>query len=84
MADRLLGFFSSGPAAPAPEPFPSLTDRKHEGLALLAKGLSNPEIGRRLDIRPKTVRNHVSNVLAKLAAADRTQAVLMAREAGLG
>ena len=84
VADRMLGFFSTAQATPAPELFPHLTDREREVLGLLAKGLSNPEIGRALDVRPKTVRNHVSNVLAKLAAADRTQAVLMARDAGLG
>lgn len=82
LADRVLSFFArpSGAALPM---FPELTDREREVLALLGQGLQNPEIGRRLGVRPKTVRNHVSNVLTKLSVADRTEAVLRAREAGL-
>lgn len=81
-AARLLGVL----AAPAPgrSVFPELTDREQEILRLLAGGLTNTEIGRRLALRPKTVRNYVSNVLAKLHAADRAEAVLRARRAGLG
>jgi DNA-binding NarL/FixJ family response regulator len=82
LADRVLAFFTRLPVAPS-VPFPELTEREREVLALLAKGLSNAVISARLGIQPKTVRNHVSNVLAKLAAADRTDAVLRAREAGL-
>jgi DNA-binding NarL/FixJ family response regulator len=54
-----------------------------EVLALLAQGLSNQEIADRLTIAPGTVKNHVSNVLSKLNARDRTQAVLRAQEIGL-
>jgi DNA-binding NarL/FixJ family response regulator len=64
--------------------FPELTDRERDVLALIAAGLANPDISRRLGIRPKTVRHHVSNVLGKLAVADRTEVVLRARAAGLG
>ncbi|WP_238694532.1 response regulator transcription factor [Nocardioides daphniae] len=64
--------------------FPELTDREREVLDLLARGHDNPTIARRLVLSPKTVRNHVSNVLAKIGAADRTDAVIRARDAGLG
>ncbi len=60
-----------------------LSARELEVLALVAEGLSNREIGERLFITPGTVKNHVSNVLAKLGVRDRTQAVLQAQELGL-
>lgn len=82
LAERMLTYFAR--PSFAPPRFPELTEREREVLALLAKGCQNPEIGQTLGIRPKTVRNHVSNVLSKLAAADRTEAILRAREAGLG
>lgn len=65
-------------------PFPELSDREREVLDLLARGYDNPTIARRLVLSPKTVRNHVSNVLAKLGVADRAAAMIRAREAGLG
>jgi DNA-binding NarL/FixJ family response regulator len=64
--------------------FPDLTTREREILALMAAHRTNPEIARRLALREKTVRNHVSNIFSKLQVADRAQAVLRAREAGLG
>ena len=64
--------------------FPELTERELEILELIAAGRSNAEIGQRLGIAPKTVRNHVANVLNKLEVADRSQAIVRAREAGLG
>lgn len=60
-----------------------LSARELEVLALVAEGLSNREIGERLFITPGTVKNHVSNVLAKLGVRDRTQAILRAQELGL-
>ena len=60
-----------------------LSARELEVLALVAEGLSNREIGERLFITPGTVKNHVSNVLAKLEVRDRTQAILRAQELGL-
>jgi DNA-binding NarL/FixJ family response regulator len=76
----------AGLAAPRPAQtvFPELTAREHEILELVAGGLTNAEIGRRLALAPKTVRNYIANVLAKIHAADRAEAVLRARRAGLG
>jgi DNA-binding NarL/FixJ family response regulator len=68
----------------AGRPFPALTDREREILDLIAAGHGNPEIARRLTLSDKTVRNHVSNIFAKLQVADRAQAIVRAREAGLG
>ena len=65
-------------------PFPELTDREREVLDLIAAGLDNAEIASRLFISNKTVSNHISNVFAKLHLADRAQAIVTAREAGLG
>ena len=53
-------------------------------LRLLAQGRSNPDIARQLYLSPKTVRNHVSNIFTKLQVADRAQAIIKARDAGLG
>ena len=66
------------------ESFPHLTDRELEVLDLVAAGLSNAAIASRLYLSDKTVRNVVSNVLAKVGARDRAAAIVMAREAGLG
>ncbi|WP_197087845.1 response regulator transcription factor [Micromonospora sp. HK10] len=65
-------------------PFPILTDREREVLDLIAAGLGNREIARRLTLSDKTVRNHVTNIFAKLRVADRAQAIIRARQAGLG
>ncbi|MEU5724417.1 response regulator transcription factor [Micromonospora sp. NPDC047738] len=65
-------------------PFPQLTAREREILELLAAGRSNAQIAAALYLSPKTVRNNVSNVFAKLQVADRPEAIVRAREAGLG
>jgi len=84
VARRLTTFFSS-PASSAPSPaFPELTERELEVLALIAEGYTNTIIAERLSLSPKTVRNHVSNVFSKLQVADRAEAIVRAREAGLG
>jgi DNA-binding NarL/FixJ family response regulator len=70
--------------ARAGRPFPALTDREREILDLVAAGHGNAAIARRLTLSDKTVRNHVSNIFAKLQVADRAQAIVRAREAGLG
>ena len=64
-------------------PFPQLTDREFDILELVAEGLDNPTIARRLVLSPKTVRNHVSNVFAKIDAADRPSAIVLARRRGV-
>jgi DNA-binding NarL/FixJ family response regulator len=84
IAARLMAFFANiHPAAP-PQIFPELTDRERELLDLIARGHRNAEIAARLVLSEKTVRNHVSNILSKLQVADRAQAIIRAREAGLG
>lgn len=65
-------------------PFPELTEREREVLDLVARGFDNATISKRLVLSPKTVRNHVANVLAKLSLKDRAAAIVAAREAGLG
>jgi DNA-binding NarL/FixJ family response regulator len=82
LARRLIGYFTAGRAGVAP--FGNLTDREREVLELLANGHTNAEIGRSLAISTKTVRNHLSNVFVKLQVSDRAQAIIRAREAGLG
>ena len=71
-------------AATVSSPFPQLSPREADILELVARGLDNQTIARELFLTPKTVRNHVSNVLAKLNAADRSQAIVIARRSGLG
>jgi len=84
IATRLQSFFRADRGRPASDPFPELTDREDEVLELIARGRSNGEIARRLEISDKTVRNHVANIFNKLHVADRSQAIVRAREAGLG
>lgn len=70
-------------ASRVPVPFPQLTDREREVLALVAAGLDNTAISRRLSLSTKTVRNYVAGVLAKLSLRDRAAAIVRAREEGL-
>ncbi len=87
IAERLMHYFGStrpvGKSGPA-QFFPELTDREYEILALIAQRKSNAEIAAHLVLSPKTVRNHVSNILSKLQVADRTEAMRAAWTAGLG
>lgn len=84
IAKRMLAFFSGAPGAAQPTPFPELTTREREILDLVAEGLGNQAIARRLTLAPKTVRNAVSTILGKLHAADRADAIAQARRHGLG
>ena len=83
IAQRLMDFFGSAPSGPPPV-FPDLTEREREVLELIARGESNQSIARHLFLSEKTVRNHVSNIFTKLRVGDRAQAIVRAREAGLG
>ncbi|WP_432950638.1 response regulator [Kribbella sp. CA-253562] len=83
VARRVTEFFAGTPA-PDGDPFPQLTAREREILALVAAGRSNPQIAAELYLSPKTVRNNVSNIFAKLHVADRAEAIVQARTAGLG
>jgi DNA-binding NarL/FixJ family response regulator len=78
----VLAYFAQ--PRPAPEVFPELTDREREVLGLIAQGHSNPSIARTLFLSPKTVANYVSAIFTKLQVADRAEAMIRAREAGLG
>jgi DNA-binding NarL/FixJ family response regulator len=84
IADRVLAFFASSRGRSTAVPFPELTDREREVLDLVAHGLPNGAIATRLFLSEKTVRNRVSDVLTKLHAASRAEAVALARDAGLG
>jgi DNA-binding NarL/FixJ family response regulator len=82
IARRVLGLISA-PAANS-TPFAALTSREHEVLDLIATGVRNTEIARRMSIAPKTVANHVAAIFTKLQVSDRNQAIILARDAGLG
>ncbi|MEJ2733820.1 MAG: response regulator transcription factor [Anaerolineae bacterium] len=84
IAARMMSFFAASRGVIPEEAFPDLTDREREVLNLIARGDSNADIANALTISVKTVRNHVSNIFGKLQVADRAQAAIRAREAGLG
>jgi DNA-binding NarL/FixJ family response regulator len=91
IAERLIHYFATPPTAmgdltrSAGTPvFPDLTEREREVLALIAQGLTNNAIAERLMLSPKTVRNYITEIFSKLQVADRAQAIIRARNAGLG
>lgn len=87
IAERLMRYFVSSRPVGSSGPmqfFPELTEREYEILTLIAQRKSNAEIAAHLVLSPKTVRNHVSNILSKLQVADRTEAMHAAWTAGLG
>lgn len=84
LAARVQSLFQAPEAPPASSAFPELTDREREVLGHLADGKSNVAIGAALYLSPRTVANHVSAILVKLHATDRTDVALRARRAGLG
>jgi DNA-binding NarL/FixJ family response regulator len=87
IARRLVNFFAEmremHKLAP-PRAFPELTEREVQVLDLIARGYNNSEIAAQLNLSPKTVSNHISNIFSKLQVADRAQAIVRARQAGLG
>ena len=89
IAMRMMNFFQ-GLNQPTPKTgpdtaaFPELTEREREVLVLIAQGVSNKEIAEKLVISMKTVSNHITNIFSKLQVADRAQAIIRARDAGLG
>jgi len=88
IATRMMNFFQglNNPASQsgnAAQAFPELTEREREVLVLIAQGISNKEIAEKLVISMKTVSNHITNIFSKLQVADRAQAIIRARDAGL-
>jgi DNA-binding NarL/FixJ family response regulator len=84
VAQRIVGFFTAAQQQYAAQVFPELTAREREILGLVATGLGNHEVARRLVLSEKTVRNNVAAILTKLEVPDRAAAVAKARDAGLG
>lgn len=84
IATRVLSYFASTNLSAPSRAFPTLTEREREILNLIAQGHPNPSIARALHLSTKTVGNYVSNIFTKLQVADRSQAIIRAREAGLG
>ena len=84
VAGRLLDYLTTPAATLAATEFPELTDRERDILGLMAQGRRNAEIAQRLVLSPRTVRNYVSSIFAKLQVADRAHAIIRARDAGLG
>ena len=84
VAEQLMYFFRRGEKKRDPDPFPELTPREREILELLARGLTNSAIAEKLVLSPKTIRNQTSTIFSKLKVASRNEAIVKARESGLG
>jgi DNA-binding NarL/FixJ family response regulator len=84
IAGQMRAYFARGMKPAEDAPFPDLTPRESEVLELLAQGLTNAAIAEKLILSPKTIRNQVSNIFGKLQVASRSEAIIKAREAGLG
>src|SRR5439155_5959782 len=84
VARRILAFLTEPLSAYDAHLFPELSAREREVLDLVAAGVANTDIAKRLFLSPKTIRNHVSSIFTKLRVADRAQAIVRARAAGLG
>lgn len=83
IATKLMEYFSQMQPTMPSQIFPELSERELEVLQLISHGLKNAQIAERLFLSPKTVRNHVSNILSKLQVVDRTEAAIRAKQAGL-
>ena len=84
VAQRLIHHFSTARPTSGTDAFPELTEREREILEFLAYNRSPQEIADALLLSPKTIRNHISNICTKLQVEDRAQAIIRARDAGLG
>jgi DNA-binding NarL/FixJ family response regulator len=84
IAARLVGMLADAKQRARPDAFPELTERERQTLDLMAQGHKNAVIAERLHLSPKTVRNYVTSIFDKLQLADRSEAIVRAREAGLG
>jgi len=84
VAARVLAYFSDPPQVTGDGPFPELTERERHVLDLLARGRRTADIAAQLFLSPKTVSNHLTVIFAKLQVAGRGEAIVRAREAGLG
>jgi DNA-binding NarL/FixJ family response regulator len=84
IASRLMTFLAPRHVPASEATFPDLTDRERDVLDLIARGKNNPEIGRALGLTTKTVANYVSTILNKLQITDRAEAIIRARDAGMG
>jgi DNA-binding NarL/FixJ family response regulator len=84
IARKLKDLFAARPPAPARQQFPQLTEREIDILDGIASGLDNASIAARLYLSQKTIRNYVSMVFAKLHVDSRGEAIVLARDAGLG
>jgi DNA-binding NarL/FixJ family response regulator len=82
LAKRMMYYFSQQRAAEPP--FPELTERERDVLSLIAQGHNNSQIAQQLVLSPKTVRNYITSIFDKLQVADRAQAIVRARDAGMG
>jgi DNA-binding NarL/FixJ family response regulator len=84
IAGRLVSMLADARQSARPAAFPELTERERQTLNLMAQGHKNAAIAERLHLSPKTVRNYVTSIFDKLELADRSQAIIRARDAGLG
>jgi len=84
IAKRLVNMLTDARQGSRPEAFPELTERERQTLDLMAQGHKNAAIAERLHLSPKTVRNYVTSIFDKLELADRSEAIIRARDAGLG
>jgi DNA-binding NarL/FixJ family response regulator len=82
--DAVAEFYPPGIAAASADALPVLTVREREVLELIAQGFDNAQIAARLDLSEKTVRNNITHIFDKIEVENRSQAIVLAREAGLG
>jgi DNA-binding NarL/FixJ family response regulator len=84
LCDAIVDFYPPAQPAGSAERFPQLTAREREVLGLIAQGLDNAQIAARLALSEKTVRNNITHIFDKIQVENRSQAIVLAREHGLG